>query len=64
MTPLDRSKKIKAILEQFYNDEAIADVTDILADLRHFCDHHEISLSDADRSAHQHYLAEKQEAQS
>lgn len=36
-----------------------ATVTDALTDLRHLCDTHGLCLSDLDRVAHDHYLAER-----
>lgn len=33
-------------------------VTDLLADIRHYCDRRGLSFSECDKQAHQHYLAE------
>ena len=35
-----------------------ASLIDLLTDLRHYCDAHGLGFADADRLAHQHYLAE------
>jgi len=46
-----------------YNDEyeELANFVDLLADARHWCDHHARSYSEADRVAHQHDLAERED---
>lgn len=36
-------------------------VTDVLAQLRHFCDLHAVDFGACDRRAYEHYLAEKSE---
>lgn len=42
--------------------EAAAEcVTDMLTDLRHFCDWRSLTFADLDRSAHSHYLHERAE---
>jgi hypothetical protein len=35
-------------------------VTDLLADLRHFCDAHHLSYSELDQRAYEHYITERQ----
>ena len=37
-------------------------VVDFLADLRHLCDSHGLDLGELDRKAHNHYLAELEDA--
>ena len=39
-------------------DPEDASLIDVLADLRHYCDAYGLGFADADRLAHQHYLAE------
>jgi len=43
-----------------YNDEydAVANLIDLLADARHWCDRNGASYADLDRMAYQHYLTE------
>lgn len=36
-----------------------ANLTDLLTDLRHYCDSQGLDFADADRRAYQHYLEEK-----
>lgn len=45
-----------------YNDEydTAANLIDLLADARHWCDRHGQCYGDLDRIAHDHYLAELQ----
>jgi len=43
-------------------EDAQAFVTDLLANLRHFCDSRELDFGALDKTAHQHYLCELQEA--
>ncbi|MFO0835790.1 MAG: hypothetical protein U0638_12525 [Phycisphaerales bacterium] len=46
-----------------YNDEYddLANFIDLLADARHWCDHRAHSYAEAERVAHQHYLAERED---
>ncbi len=37
-------------------------LTDLLSDIRHFCDAKNLCLGDIDRTAHGHYLAELEQA--
>lgn len=39
-------------------DDKKAGVSDILANLRHYCDAHGFDFAELDRAAHQHYLHE------
>ena len=43
-----------------YNDkyDLVANLIDLLADARHWCDAHGRCFGDLDRIAHEHYLAE------
>ena len=36
-------------------------VTDLLADIRHYCDQHGVKFARADKAAYQHYSEEAQE---
>lgn len=36
-----------------------ANVTDLLTDLRHYCDEHGIDYAEQDKRAYAHYVAEK-----
>ena len=54
-------KAEKAIRGAYRNDERILtpeDITDILTDIRHLCDHREIDLDASLESSHRHYLSE------
>ena len=56
-----RVDRIKAVLAQFYaEDEAerTTGITDILADIRHFCSAHDIDLEWATVMSMRHYVAE------
>jgi hypothetical protein len=58
-TNADRAERCQAALES-YNDEydIIANLIDLLADARHWCDRHEKSFAELDHTAYQHYLGE------
>ena len=43
----------------FEDDEKDLRVRSLLADLRHYCDKHEICFADNDRFAHMNYLKER-----
>ncbi len=67
LVPKLRMDKIEAALEVLFDLEEAdpcAAVTDILTDLRHYCDRHELDLGELDRLAHSHYLAELHEERS
>ena len=54
-------KAEKTIRTAYRNDERILtleDITDILTDIRHLCDHRELNLYLAMESSQEHYLAE------
>ncbi len=58
-----KSKLICKLLDDHYDARANGYPTalsDLLADVRHFCDYRNLSLGDIDRRAHQHYRGEKQ----
>ena len=60
----DRAKRVlSALIDHFEFDscDAGATVTDLLADVRHFCDWSGLSHGDLDRTAHLHYLEELEE---
>jgi len=58
----NRADKAEKAIRGFYrSDERILtqeDVTDILTDIRHLCDHREINLYAALEMSYEHYLAE------
>ena len=59
-TNADRSKKIGKILQFHYDPYGPEEnVTDVLTDLRHYCDKHKLDFAKCDRMAYQHYLAER-----
>lgn len=63
MTTIQRSQNIRTALERYRDatgSETEHMVTDFLADLAHYCDHHGLSLSDAMNRAQEHYLEETQ----
>lgn len=54
-------KAEKAIRTAYRNDERILtteDITDILTDIRHLCDHREINLYLAMENSYEHYAKE------
>jgi hypothetical protein len=59
LTNADRAERCRRTLEA-YNDEydLFANVIDLLADLRHWCDAQERDYAEFDRIAYLHYLAE------
>jgi len=59
ITNADRAERVQRMLET-YNDEwdVQANLVDLLADARHWCDKHRVCYGDFDRIAHRHYLAE------
>lgn len=68
MTNHDRANRIgrtlmlyRVITRDEY-DTPETDVIDFLTDLRHFCDEAELDLGALDRTAHRHYLTEKEAA--
>ena len=55
------SKAEKTIRTAYRNDERILtgeDITDILTDIRHLCDHRELNLYLALELSYEHYVAE------
>ncbi len=56
--PETRVAKIERIFRTDYDNGPEQDVTEILADLRHYCDHHGLDYGERDRAAHGFYLAE------
>ncbi|MGD9790586.1 MAG: hypothetical protein AB7Q00_12705 [Phycisphaerales bacterium] len=61
-TNADRVKRFTDTLAA-YNDEYDLDsnLIDLLADARHWCDAHGHAFAEFDRTAYQHYLAERRE---
>ncbi|QOJ14000.1 MAG: hypothetical protein HRU75_04820 [Planctomycetia bacterium] len=59
ITNAERAERFDQALAR-YNDEydTVANLIDLLADARHWCDLHEQCYGDLDRIAHDHYLAE------
>ena len=54
------AKKITAVIKTFYEiEDKKASITDILTDLRHFCDSKNMDFADCDRIAYIHYTVEK-----
>lgn len=56
-----RADRITAILAQFYAEDAECkktSITDILADIRHFCSAHDIDMIEATSRSLRHYVAE------
>lgn len=44
--------------DELYDDVKTV-LTDLLADLRHLCDSHDLCFGDLDKMAYQHYVAER-----
>jgi hypothetical protein len=61
MTNLERkTKRLRNALREIYGDEPPETlITDALADMRHLCDADDVSFSEVDRIAQDHYLTEK-----
>jgi hypothetical protein len=61
MTALERkTRRLRNALREIYGDESPETlITDALADMRHLCDADDISFSEVDRIAQDHYLTEK-----
>jgi hypothetical protein len=61
MTALERkTKRLRNALRDLYGDESPETlITDALADMRHLCDADDVSFSEVDRIAQDHYLTEK-----
>lgn len=61
MTVLERkTKKLRNALREIYGEESPETlITDALADMRHLCDADDVSFSEVDRIAQNHYLTEK-----
>ncbi len=64
LAPKLQMAKVEGALEVFFDLEEAdpgAAVTDVLVDLRHFCDRHSLDLGSLYKLAHSHYLAELEE---
>jgi hypothetical protein len=61
MTALERkTRRLRNALREIYGDESPETlITDALADMRHLCDADDVSFSEVDRIAQDHYLTEK-----
>jgi hypothetical protein len=61
MTNLERkTRRLRNALREIYGDESPETlITDALADMRHLCDADDVSFSEVDRIAQDHYLTEK-----
>ena len=62
MTNRECSDLIQDILVEsmdFDQDDPGTAVTDLLADIRHYCDAHALAFHECDRRAYQHYSEEK-----
>jgi len=58
-TNASRVRKIEIIFKAFYNgNDPESDVTDILADVRHYCNKQSLCFGDLDSRSHHHYLEE------
>lgn len=62
ITNADRAKHCEEVLAR-YNDEydIVANLIDLLADARHWCDRNSQCYGDLDRIAYHHYLVELEE---
>ncbi|MDE2104549.1 MAG: hypothetical protein KGL39_45360 [Patescibacteria group bacterium] len=64
-TNADRVRDLRKIFRTHYNltrsEPCDTPVVDILADLRHFCDAHQLDFATCDRRGRNHYLAELSE---
>ena len=56
----ERAGRVKDILSAQHDEDGgdETNLTDLLADIRHFCDVYAVDFAEADRSAHDHYTAE------
>ena len=53
--------KLIEVYAQNPKDDHESNVKDLLTDIRHFCDVHDLAYSELDRAAHRNYLEEWQE---
>lgn len=59
LAPGSRVKKAAKMLDAYYGDEPISDLTDALADLRHFATAAGLDFENALRVSYNHYLEER-----
>lgn len=60
LDPKARADKVLAIINEHYEDTDVeASISDVLADLRHLCDAHDINFAEQDRMAYANYAAER-----
>jgi hypothetical protein len=53
-----RARKVARILKREYADRGEDAVPDLLADVRHYCDEHNLDYAERDAKAHVYYLPE------
>jgi len=61
MNNAERSNRLEVAmlaLREEYGDDRCEFLIDLLADARHWCDHHALSFDELDRQARRHYRAE------
>jgi hypothetical protein len=64
MTIKEKAEKVRWVLIEAYDSSEGANecnVTDILADIRHFCDRYDVDFHRSMDFAYDHYCAEKRE---
>lgn len=62
ITNTERVRRFETSLTRYCDDhDTVANLIDLLADARHWCDLHQQCYGDLDRIAHYHYLAELSE---
>lgn len=60
-----RSHRVGEVLSQYAGNQSEvceSDITDLLADLFHYADEHDLNLQDLFGVAYQHYVEERMEA--
>lgn len=58
-TNIERADRFERALSQYCDEhDTVANLIDLLADARHWCDQNDQCYSDLDRIAYDHYLAE------
>ena len=53
-----KAVRLHIILRRLYGGDAVENITDALADLRHLCDYHDLDFATLDGAAYDHYTTE------
>jgi hypothetical protein len=59
-TPNERAKELRKVLLGLYDPhDPVANIVDMLTDLRHLCDEQNDDFAELDKMAYRHYIEEK-----